>query len=211
MPPTNEQLALQAFLARRNGRLERIYAGCLGVYYQEDNPDRFPLAAHGMRELMAKCPSLNGEEWFPQGVSMGTQVEPVIAAYQALKQAGYTDGTPLDAVAGQIHELLNAVDEFQLWNQENRPKNDIKIAKLLAGLSGLGKLPVDIAEAEIKRWKTAADYFNKVAHHHRDTNDAEFSRHMTSIETLLRLRLQPEAVADHDEIDALVAEGERGN
>ena len=46
MPPTNEQLALRAILARRNGRLERIYAGFLSVYYQEDNPDRLTLAAH---------------------------------------------------------------------------------------------------------------------------------------------------------------------
>lgn len=170
------------------------------------------MGAHGMRELLAKCPSLIGEEWFPQRVSVGTKVEPFLEANQALRQAGYTDGTPLDAMAGQVRDLLNAVNEFQQWMEENRPKNDVKIARLLAGLSGPGQqLPVDVTRAEVKKWKKANDYFNLVAHHNRDTNEAEFLQHSTFIETLLRLQLRPEAVQDHDEIDALVAEAEHGN
>ena len=212
MPPTNEQLALHAILSRRHARLERIYSGFLSVYYREDNPERLPLGAHCMRELLAKCPSLIGEEWFPQRVSVGTKLEPVIEANQALRKAGYTDGAPLDAMAGQVRDLLNAVDEFLQWNKENRPKNDVKVARLLAGLSGPGQpLPVDVARAEVKKWKKANKYFNVVAHHNRDTNEAEFLHHATFIETLLRLRLQPEAVQDHDEIDALIAEAEHGN
>jgi hypothetical protein len=212
MPPTNEQLALRAILAQRNARLERIYGGFLTVYYQEDNPERFPLSAHCMRELLAKCPSLIGEEWFPQGVKMGTKLKPVIEANQALKKAGYTDGAALDAMAGQVRDLLNAVDEFLQWNEENRPKSDAKIARLLAGLSGPGQpIAVDVARAEVRKWKKANDYFNGVAHHNHDTNEAEFLPHATFVETLLRLRLQPEAVQDHDEIDALIAEAEHGN
>ena len=212
MPPTTEQTELVAILVQRNGRLKRIYSGCLRVYCQEDHPDRFALAAHAMRELLAKCPILNGEEQFRQGDSMGSRVEPVKIANQALKKAGYAEGTALDVVAGAVRELLNKVDEFLQWMQENRPKNETKIAKLLSGLSGPGqKLPVDIAKAEVKQWKAANDYFNDVAHHQRETNETEFLHHMTFIETLLRQRLRPPAVADHDDIDALVAEAEHGN
>lgn len=211
-PPTTEQTELAAILVQRDGRLERIYSGCLRVYHREDQPDRFALAAHAMRELLAKSPTLNGEEWFRQGDSMGSRVEPVKIANQALKKAGYGDGTALDAVAGPVRDLLNKVDEFLRWVQENRPKNEAKIAKLLSGLSGPGqKLPVDIARAEVKRWKEAQGYFNDVAHHQRETNEAEFLHHMTFIETLLRQRLRPQAVAEHDDIDALVAEAEHGN
>lgn len=107
MPPTNEQLALRAILAQRNARLERIYGGFLSVYSQEDNPERFPLSAHAMRELLAKSPSLIGEEWFPQGIKMGTRLEPIIKANRALRKAGYSDRTALDAMAGQVRDLLN--------------------------------------------------------------------------------------------------------
>ena len=72
--------------------------------------------------------------------------------------------------------------------------------------------PVDVARAEVRKWKKANDYFNGVAHHNHDTNEAEFLPHATFVETLLRLRLQPGAgVQDHDEIDALIAEAEHGN
>lgn len=211
MPATNEEVALRVALAQRSPRLERIYAGFLAVYYQDDNPERFPLSAHCMRELLAKCPALIGEEWFPQGVTMGGKLVPVIEANQALRQAGYTDGVALDAVAGQVRNLLNVIDEFLRWNKENRPKNDVKVARLLAGLAGPGQpLPVDVARAEVERWNQANKYFNDVAHHNRDTNEAELLHHATFIETLLRLRLQPEAVRDHNEIDALIAEAEHG-
>ena len=52
MPASTQQEELVACLARRNAKLARIYKGGLIVLFDENNPSRFELMAHSMRELM---------------------------------------------------------------------------------------------------------------------------------------------------------------
>ncbi len=39
-----------------------FYEDGLCVFYQQDNISRLPLAAHSMRELIEKCPTLTGRQ-----------------------------------------------------------------------------------------------------------------------------------------------------
>ena len=72
-------------------------------------------------------------------------------------------------------------------------------------------VPIDIFNDIVARWLVADQYFKDVAHHQRNNiNDAEFGTHMTFIENFLLQRLQPQAIADQDAIDALIAEAEHG-
>jgi len=213
MPPTTEQEALIACLARRNERLARIYGSGLSVLYDEDNPGRFPLTAHSIRELIDKSPALTGRQPAPQGDTMKNRIRPVKEAYLTLKAQGFNETSPLDTAEGAVRGVLGALDRFFEWMEDNRPQAAKRIAEMLSDLSGPGQtLPVDVSNNEVGRWIAADDYFKKVSHHGQDhVNENEFMVHMTFIENILLHRLQPPAVADLDVLDALVEEGENGH
>jgi hypothetical protein len=212
MPRTAEQNELVASLARRSERLAGIYDAGLCVLYQEDNHGRLPLVAHSMRELIEKCPTLTGRQPATQGDTMGNRIQPVKQAYLRLKSQGFTEALPLDAVEGAVREVLGRLDTFLEWAEENRPHVAKRTAQMLSDLSGPGPaVPIDIFNDIVARWLAADQYFKDVAHHQRNNvNDAEFVTHMTFIETFLLQRLQPQAIADQDAIDALIAEAEHG-
>jgi hypothetical protein len=213
MPPTAEQNELIASLARRSEKVARIYDGGLGVFYQAENAGRLPLTAHSMRELMAKCPILTGREPTPQGDTVNNRIGRVKEAYLELKKQGYNEASPLDATEGAMRTLFAKLDKFFEWMEDNRPQLEKRTAEMLSDLSGPGQaLPMDIFDAEVARWLAANNYFTRIAHHGQDhINENEFMVHMTFIENVLLQRLRPRAIADHNAIDALVAEVEHGH
>lgn len=213
MPPTTEQEALVACLVRRSEKLARIYSSGLSVFYQKENPGRLELAAHAMRELMDKSSILTGREAAPQGDGMKTRIRPVKEAYLILRKAqGFNETFPLDAVEGAVRRVLDTLDKFFEWVEANRPEAKKRTAQMLSELSGPGQaLPVDIADDEVARWMVADGYFKKVAHNGQDhVNENAFIAHMTFVESVLLQRLQPQAIADLDVLDALVREAENG-
>jgi hypothetical protein len=210
-PPTAEQEALVACLARRSEKLARIYDSGLRVFNDDENPGRFPLAAHSMRELLEKISVLTEGEELPTGDGMKNRIEPVKQAFLAATRAqGFSEIFPLDAIEGAVRALLGELGRFFKWLEDNRPQAVKRTAETLAKLSGPGQaLPVDIFDNEVAGWMEAHSYFNMVAHNRQDNvNQDEFKHHMTFIEGILLHRLQPTAVADHDALDALVGEGE---
>jgi hypothetical protein len=213
MPPTTEQEALVASLARRSEKLARIYSGGLSVFYQEGNPGRFELAAHAMRELIEKSPILTGRQPTPQGDTMKNRIQAVKQAYLTMKAQGFNETSPLDVAEGAVRRVLGELDKFFEWMEDNRPQTAKRTAEVLSELSGPGQaLPVDISANEVARWMAADEYFKKVAHNGQDhVNENEFMVHMTFIENILLQRLQPPAVADLDVLDALVREAENGH
>ena|ERR1700730_4653662 len=212
MPRTVEQNELVASLARRSERLSGIYNAGLCVLYQDDNPGRLPLVAHSMRELIEKCPTLTGRQPTTQGDNMKNRIQPVKQAYRRLKKQGFTEASPLDVVEGAVREVLGRLDRFLEWVEENRPQVEKRTAQMLSDLSGPGPaVPIDIFTDIVARWMRADEYFKDVAHHKgSNVNDAEFMTHMTFIENFLLQRLQPQAIADQETIDALIAEAENG-
>jgi hypothetical protein len=212
MPRTTEQNELVASLARRSERLSGIYNAGLCVLYQDDNPGRLPLVAHSMRELIDKCPALTGRQPVTQGDGMKNRIEPVRQSYFQLKQQGFTEASPLGALEGAVREVLGRLDTYLKWVDENRPQFKKRTAQMLSELSGPGPaVPIDIFDDIVNRWEAADQYFKDVAHHRwNKVNDVEFTAQMTFIETFLRQRLQPQAIADQEAIDALIAEAEHG-
>jgi hypothetical protein len=212
MPRSTEQSELISCLARRSERLARIYDAGLRVLHQEDNPGRLPLVAHSMRELIEKCPTLTGRQPITQGDTMANRVQPVKEAYRQLKRQGFTEASPLDAVEGAVREVLGRLDAFLEWMQENRPQASKRTAQMLSDLSGpKPAVPIDIFNDTVARWLAADEYFKDVSHHRRNNiNEVEFTTHMSFIESCLLQRLRPQAIADQDAIDALIAEAEHG-
>jgi hypothetical protein len=54
-----QQLALYKALLRKHDVLAQMYYGAIKVLTDIDNPERYALAAHDMRELMEKLPKLH--------------------------------------------------------------------------------------------------------------------------------------------------------
>jgi hypothetical protein len=59
---TSDRETLHANLMRRNPKMARIYIGGIRALADEDNPCKYELAAHSVRELMRSCPALAGFE-----------------------------------------------------------------------------------------------------------------------------------------------------
>lgn len=212
MPPTAEQEALVACLARRSEKLARIYGSCLPVLDDRENPGRLPLTAHSMRELIDKSPILTGRQPASQGDTVANRIQPLKQAYQAMKAQGFDEHSPLDVAEPVLRRVLGELDRFFEWMEANRPQVEKRIAEMLSDLSGPGQpLPVDISDNEVARWMAANGYFKKIAHHGLDhVNENEFMHHMTFVETVLLQRLRPPAIPDLDVLDALIEEGEHG-
>jgi hypothetical protein len=66
--------------------MARIYTGGLRVLAEENNPCKYELAAHSVRELMRNCPALAGFEPVRSGDSMKKRLEDVRTAYHAAIQ-----------------------------------------------------------------------------------------------------------------------------
>src|ERR1035437_1072355 len=212
MPPTTEQTELVASLTRKKQQLAGIYEAGLHVFYQKENAGRLPLAAHSMRERIEKWPTLTGREPRVQGDSMKSRIHPVRQAHDALKEKGFTDTSPLEAMGKAVRQVLTRLSTFFDWMDDNRPRLEKETAEMLSDLSGPGiPVPMDISDATVAGWMAADGYFKRVAHHGEEhVNEDEFVGHMTFVEKVLLQRLQPRAIADLDAIDALVAEAEHG-
>lgn len=213
MAPTTEQEALVTCLVRRSEKLARIYRSGLLVFDQSENPGRFELTAHAMRELIEKSPILTGREPLPQGDGMGNRIQPVKQSYAAMKAQGFDETAPLDAAEGTVRQVLESLGRFFEWMEANRPNAAKRTAQMLSELSGPEQaLPVDISNNEVAGWMAADEYFKKVAHNGQDhVNENDFITHMTFIENVLLQRLQPRAAADLDVLDKLIQEAENGH
>jgi hypothetical protein len=211
MPTTTEQEALVASLERRSTKLARIYRGGLVVLFDEQNPCRFELAAHSIRELMEKCPLLINGEVLSTGDGMKNRIAPVRQAYLLVtREQGFNETSPVKASEGAVRAVFVELGKFFKWEVANRPQAEKRTAEILTALSGPGQaLPVDISDNEVARWMEADEYFKMVAHNRQETvNRDEFLRHLAFIEQVLLRRLQPRAVAELDALDALIREGE---
>jgi hypothetical protein len=211
MPPTTEQDALIACLARKNAKLAKIYSGGLAVLFDEKNPLRFELAAHALRELIEKSPLLINGEVVATGDGMKNRLDLLRRAYQMLtKGQGFNEKSPLPGSEDQVRAVILELSRYFEWEADNRPQARQRTARTLGALSGPGQaLPVDISDNEVTRWMEADGYFKMVAHNRHDFVDrVEFVARMRFIERVLLRRLQPPAVPELDELDLLIKEGE---
>jgi hypothetical protein len=193
--------------------MARIYTGGLRVLAEENNPCKYELAAHSVRELMRNCPALAGFEPVRSGDSMKKRLEDVRTAYHAAIQNQNLGERATNERSDAENALVRELGKFFKWQDENRPQRRTMVAETLAALSGpVLALPSDIAEGEVDGWMEAWNYLDKTAHHSAEVIiREEFLKHVNLVESILLRRLQPRAVEQHDAIDALIREGEGGN
>lgn len=213
---SGEQLALQRALREKDSSLAAMYYGVLLVLGQTENPDRFPLAAHGVREIMEKLPRYvelpepaAGVDENPGG--MNSQAQALCDEWdRTIRNSQRRDS---QGWAGEIDQplrrLLKKLDGFVAWVKRNKPQRKQLLGRFLSGLDPAGgQLPTSIVKLVIDDWEARWDFFVSVAHHRRPCEDPEFVQQLESLQVFLLDRLIPRTFEDRELIDAIIREGE---
>jgi hypothetical protein len=188
-----------------------MYFGVLHVLSSNSNPDRFALAAHGIREIMEKIPSYMD---LPVKVRSATLTD----KFRELDKSWVFACTGSNCKAsnewmgnidGPLKKFLRKAEEIFKWFNEHHPKRKAQIGKMLQQLDEPNRyLPPAIADLRIDEWDKIRDYFVNVAHHSREATNEEFAGWQDTLERFLLDRLKPRTFVDFDMIDEIIREGE---
>jgi hypothetical protein len=96
---------------------------------------RFQLVAHAFRELIAHCLKMTGGK-VVFGDGMTQRLVPVKNTFLALKETSRLAPDPTSRPAGVSDGLIEALNDFFDWSDNNRAENRKKTALLLTQLSG---------------------------------------------------------------------------
>jgi hypothetical protein len=205
-----DQLDLVEALQQQPGKFDYacMYMGALYTLDQADNPLRFVLAAHALRELMEKLPASYGVPE-PEG-GMKSDVMNLRDKWSSVVKA--TRCRTAEGWAGQVDKplgkFLQALDAFfAKFTEQYHPRKVQADTFLRAAELRPVPLPTVIVGPQVEQWADCREYFVRVAHHGRDPGN-EFGSRLSFLERFLLDRLAPRAHADRADIDRLIARGE---
>ena len=203
---TNQERHLHTSLSEKNLGLAQMYIGAVIALNDDNNPDRFSLAAHGLRELMEKIP-----EYLNLKIAESNLKSKVIELgdeWLKFKNHGKAKNG-----ATKNEKLLTAflgkIDEFFRWVEAARPKRRTQIAKVLKTFEPDGHhLPTRLEELRIDEWGEIWNCFINVAHHRVSISYDDFNVWKNALERFLLDRLCPRTFADQQDILAIIQEGD---
>jgi hypothetical protein len=205
-----QQFDLYKALLRKHGDLAQIYYGAIKVLTDVDNPDRFALAAHDIRELMEKIPNYIDVETKAHNEKLGDKVLLLKEHWHKTcsKTTCVIDGAWNREIDESLASQLQEFESFFKWHDENLPKRNEEIATALRKLDISGcKLPISLEEQNVKIWKQLRKYFLGIAHHGKHPDEDDFDSKLNTFEGFLLDRLYPRTFTDLDEIDQVIQEG----
>ena len=206
-----QQFALYNALLRKNEVLAQIYYGAIKVLTDIDNPDRFALAAHDMRELMEKLPNYIDVEIKAHNENLGDKIQPLKEQWRSTcSKTNCFDGlTWSGEIDRPLASLLREFGSFFQWQDENLPKRNEEITAALRKLDiSVCKLPISLEEQNVKTWKQLRKYFIGISHHGKHPTKDDFDSKLDIFEGFLLDRLYPRTFTDLDEIDDIIQEGD---
>jgi hypothetical protein len=208
---SGQQLALYGTLAKRDASLARMYHGALFVLKQSENPDRFALAAHGLRELMEKLPRYLDVPKETKSIGMTAKVRTLYRSWRSTikKSMCHNNGTWSGKIDKGLQSFLKETQQFFAWVETERPSRKQSAAKILQILDPLERpLPAPIEKLRVDEWDRIHNYFEGVSHHNFPAAVEEFASWLSVLEYFLLDRLIPRTFEDHEKIDQIIREGE---
>lgn len=219
-PPTLElngqQHALYSAVLRKHALLAQIYLG--GVYaLASDNPDRHAVAAHCFRELMEKvrryipAPLPVPDKTSKDLPNMTVKVRELQSLWNKTKKASksFSNNAWSGALDSPLGKFLIRTETFFQWVEQERPARKQQTAAVLRRLDPQGHaLPAPIENLRIQEWEHYDEFFQDVAHHRINVEEAELLRYIDLIEQFLLDRLVPRTFDDYKVIDEIIKEGE---
>lgn len=209
---SGEQIALHKELADKNPVLARMYQGALYVLEQSENPDRFALAAHGLRELMEKLPRYLDIPKEANSVGMTAKVRDLYKCWCSARKRSscHHDGKWSGRIDKGLQTFLKKTQEFFAWLEVDRPSRKQSVAKILRVLDPLRRaLPAPIEKLRVDEWDGIHNYFEGVSHHNLPGTVDEFASWLLALERFLLDRLIPRTFEDHEKIDQIIREGDK--
>ena len=152
-----------------------------------------------------------GQVLFFRQRSIKEKVRELQQAWSILRNdPDYQRDPPLDGRSGDcVRRFLRRVEAFIQWVENYRPTLPQQVARVLRRLDPLGmRLPPAIEAMRIGEWRRCRAYFEGVAHHRHQADQADFESWLGVFERFLLDRLRPRTFENHAEIDRIVAEGE---
>ncbi len=210
---SKHQSTLLRDLKELDEMLWSMYYGALKVLHT-DNPERFALAAHCIRELIEKLP-----RYFDLKMEKDTLKNKVNELREewnkCLRSTTCYDHENLDwkgNIDGALRKLLKVLEKFLKWVEEHRPRRREQMARLIRRMDPAGlPLPQPIEEIKVKELQLLDDFFHDIAHHRRSVGLDEFNERLYALERLLLSHFHPRAFDEFKEIDTIISqvEGEK--
>ena len=208
-----QQLAVYRALAEKDGRLAGWYAGARKTFADAKNPERFPQAAHSIRELMNNLHSIADVPVKADTGNLGSEFAVMTERWQRAQRTSdcYVGGRWEGEIDPAARRGFEAVEVIIEWDANNRPKR-VEVQRLtIRSLDVSGRdLPGWIEDAFIRMWDEWRTFFIKVCHHGHETTEEEFSATLEELERFILDRLKPRTFTEQATLDELIAEAERG-
>jgi hypothetical protein len=210
---SGQQLGFFQALAEQDGRIARWYLGARMTLSNTRNPERLQQAAHSLRELMDKLLPVLGLPAEAEGGRLGDRFADMTVRWETAKEQSrcHSDGI----WSGEIDEAARrgfiAVDEAIVWQRQNRPRRRETYRATIRALDVSRRPPPSwIEDTHVQLWNDLRDYFVRVCHHDRVTDEDEFRGALDTLESFVLERLKPRTYAEQVALDQLIAEAERG-
>ena len=216
---TNSQRAVFEYFAdldkedRRSNspKLVPIFLGALEVI-NGSNPDRFALASHNLRELIAFMRLALLDEVRALDKRMSDEVDALASRWiRASKSPSRDDkGRWSGEIDPSLKGFLHKAEDFFDWFRSNREKRRQETVEALQHLSASERrVPPPLATMNANYWQEMADYFVSVCHHNRTTDENEFWGYLDAFERFIAERVRPRTFERARELQALIDEVEK--
>jgi hypothetical protein len=210
---SGQQLGFYRALAEQDDRVAGWYLGARMTLSNTRNPDRLQQAAHSLRELMDKLlPVLGLPAEAEGGGRLGDRFAAMTSRWEIAKEQSrcHSDGVWNGEIDEAARRGFIAVEEAIVWQRQNRPRRRETYRATIRALDVSRRPPPSwIEDTHVWLWNDLRDYFVRVCHHDRETNENEFSLTLHELERFVLERLKPRTYAEQVTLDQLIAEAER--
>jgi hypothetical protein len=208
---SRQQRALLRALQSRDKALALTYHGAVWVLSSAGNPDRLAQCAHSIRELMEKLPGVLDVPVKAQKESLKVKVQEIESAFaDVCRRSSCREPTLGWAgdVDAHLSKFLDRLGAFFTWFKAHSPRRLEELRNMLDRLDASGRsLPEPLAKLNVAEWDQMRDFFQSVAHHRREVNEAELVAWLDSLERFLLDAFVPRTFDDFEEIDGLLSGG----
>jgi hypothetical protein len=188
-------------LSTEQQRFHEWYQGAIQVL-NSLSPDRFPQAAHSIRELCDKLPDRIAD--IPKFNSPVSPVKSLQRDFLEIKKGNFADGWKDRTINIELANLLIRLDEiFKLFNEPARTKR-LKMA-LTASDPQAELMSKEQREARDETFDRIGTFFQSVTHHRQIVSEKEFREELELFESLLLNYLTPCTAAQQNELISLIA------
>jgi hypothetical protein len=208
---SGQQKTLYRALNERSPELAVMYMGAVLIYQSERNPDKYALAAHGIREMLEKLPKYANVSMQAHSESLGSKVQNLATKWNKTvnNTVCYKDNHWSGDIDGHVERMLSEFVGFFEWMNEHKPRRVEEAGDLLRNLDCSGRmLPKPLEKRNIDTWQDIRNFFIGVAHHRSSYSADDFAAWIDTLERFLLDMFVPRTFADLDTIDAIIMEGE---